>query len=64
MARLARHCIGHLLRHLAAQFVIHQWQGFLSGLGIALFNAVEDAREIADSPSICRAGPSVDSAGV
>lgn len=49
---LTRRFPRHLGRGECAQFLVNQRQQFLSGFGIALLNAVEDAGEVAHAPSI------------
>jgi hypothetical protein len=39
--------MGHFSRGEFAEFIVNQRQQFLSGFGVALLRAVEDAREIA-----------------
>ena len=47
LKRLARHFMRHLRGGNAAQFVINQREQCLSGLGITVLNAVEDASHVA-----------------
>jgi hypothetical protein len=44
---LARGFVRHSMRGKLAQFVVNERKQFLSGLGLALLQAVEDARDLA-----------------
>ncbi len=43
---LAGRFVGHTCGRQFAQFVVDQWQQLLSGLRLALLNAIEDARDL------------------
>ena len=46
--------MGHFVRGQLAQFIIDQGQEFLGGLGVALRNRVQNARDLAHTPAYTR----------
>src|SRR5437867_6696176 len=51
---LVRTLLRHLLRGEFAQFIVHERQQFIGGLGIALLGALKNARELAHWLSLDR----------
>src|SRR5436853_600841 len=57
LERLTRRLRGHLCHSQFAEFIVNQWQKFLSRLWIPLLDAIEDLRHVAHETARYQNGP-------